>query len=788
MLTIRRCINSARTLLIICSLATLLFVGCAKSQYAAADSTLNAISSTGASDIIHKSSQPSVYSLVIISTIIIFGILNSKSLSVALTFAYNCFFKPLGQHNSQQDRLNAFYTGQASVYDATRGGLLRGRKTMLKLCAAELKRQDAKLPIWVDIGGGTGWNIEQMDEYFGVARFERIYLVDLCQPLCEVAERRFKAKGWDNVTVVCQDATSFVLPGLERSGAMGQVDLVTMSYSLSMMDAYHSVVDRIEKLLRPQAGFVGVADFYVSGAIPGQRTSAAGVLGYQCNWFTRVFWQHWFEFDHVHLHPCRRNYLEHKLHTHKVFNGRNHFVVPYLVQIPYYVWLGRSRDLSNRLPKSTDQSVQSMFDEITPESSTIALPDVEDASGPEEQRGWRRLPYQPTKPEHAQFSTYIYGFTWEDPRRDLEVLDLSSNDRVLAITSAGDNALAYAAHQSGAQIHCVDMNPCQNHLLELKLAALRNLGYEQFWRMFGLGREPDFRNILDSVLSADMSSAAYQYWRNNVSAFAPTQPALARAVLGDMAHCNLYTTGYSGMALHSLRAALKLLGVHRVTQKLIASRSIDEQAKLWKQKIRHRIFSNLVVRLLDNPVAMWQFMGVPINQWNMLRSEGSMSQYVRDTLDPVAAATSFTTDNYFYRLLFARQYSPTCCPDYLTKSGFERLQSTAKSGCLTFQLHTATIIDVLAGMRDGELTKAVIMDHMDWFSAEDADAEVGALARVIAKGGFVLWRSAARVPWYIKTFEANGFAVEALSIRQPNIIVPIDRVNMYASFYKATRV
>ena len=36
--------------------------------------------------------------------------------------------------------------------------------------------------VWVDIGGGTGFNIEEMDRYFPVAGFDAVYLIDLCQP------------------------------------------------------------------------------------------------------------------------------------------------------------------------------------------------------------------------------------------------------------------------------------------------------------------------------------------------------------------------------------------------------------------------------------------------------------------------------------------------------------------------------------------------------------------------------------------------------------------------------
>ncbi|KAI9503494.1 hypothetical protein BX070DRAFT_224000 [Coemansia spiralis] len=662
-------------------------------------------------------------------TIAIFACLNLRKLGVAATFAYNCFFKRLGKLDSQQKRLNAFYGGQASVYDTTRSKLLRGRKTMLRLCGAELQRMNGDL-VWVDVGGGTGWNIEKMDEYFGIHNFKRVYLVDLCEPLCRVAEQRFKARGWTNIEVVCQDAKSFNLPGLDS--LEGTVDLITMSYSLSMIEEFYPVVDRLCKILKPQSGILGVADFYISDT--NTRSSSAGILSYQCSWFMRIFWQHWFEFDHVFLHPCRRNYLEHRFDTHKVFNGRNHFVLPYLVQIPFYVWLGK--------PASSVNLISGEQNAHTYNSINHSL--VRAEGGTNSGKGWQRLPYQPSKPEHAQFSTYIYGFTWEDPRCDLQVLDLKAGDNLLLITSAGDNALAYAAHQDQIILNCVDMNPCQNHLLELKLASLRALDYNQFWQMFGKGWIEDFDSILDTKLSPWLSSSAYQYWKTNC-----------------------------------LKGMLRLMGVYKAAQSLTRSKSLDEQMDTWRRNISGWIHGTLATWFLDNPVIMWQLLGVPVSQWTMLRSEGSMSQYVRDTLEPVVAETSFTEDNYFYYLLLALEYSPTCCPDYLTKSGFDQLKhiSASSNDRCTFKLHTSTILNVLRGMQEGELTKAVIMDHMDWFSLDDAQEEVGALARVLAKG----------VPWYIEVFTRNGFSVEPISVRQPNTMKPLDRVNMYASFYKATK-
>lgn len=93
------------------------------------------------------------------------------TLRTPLTFAWNCFIKPFAgakaTDGKQQGRLDAFYSGQAHIYDSTRTHLLKGRETMLQLLAAHLKAQpestrSSKPKIFVDIGGGTGWNIEKL--------------------------------------------------------------------------------------------------------------------------------------------------------------------------------------------------------------------------------------------------------------------------------------------------------------------------------------------------------------------------------------------------------------------------------------------------------------------------------------------------------------------------------------------------------------------------------------------------------------------------------------------------
>ncbi|KAI9302372.1 hypothetical protein BJ944DRAFT_167417 [Cunninghamella echinulata] len=686
-------------------------------------------------------------------------LLTWQSIKTPLMFMYSCFFKPLGKHSNQQN-----------LYDRSRGPLLKGRKTMLKLCAAQLKDQIAnganRKPIWVDLGGGTGWNIEQMHQSFPIDQFEHVYLVDLTPSLCEVAKKRFEQRGWKNVTVLCQDASGFQTD----TPIDGCVQLVTMSYSLSMMDMYFPVVDRIQSLLSPE-GIVGVCDFYVSGrTIPSNGIVAQHKR--KCNWLTRYFWQMWFEFDHIHLAPGRRDYLEYKFGTIKSLNRSNHFVIPYVIQIPYYVWLGcnenasvSSSDLSPILKSSGSHSPVN----FARRESSLSSSSSSSLTTLYQNKKWR-LDYNPELPCHTQFRSYIYAFTWEDPRVDLQYLNLTKDDILFVITSAGDNALEYALHQP-KRIHCIDMNPCQNHLLELKLAGISSLEYEDFWRMFGEGRHPLFQSLLHDVISPHLSAYAYQYWTQHSDRFSH----------------KFYKTGYSGLALSIFEWWVRMNGLSKHVQNMCQATTIEEQNAIWLEHIRPAMFSPMIRKVLNNPMFMWNALGVPMNQMNMFLQECTTQEYIENTLDPIPSHSLLRTDQYFYHLCMTQKYTQESCPSYLTFEGFTKLKT---SGALdAFRLHTDSILNVLTTLPDNYLTILVVMDHMDWFDPQSHDElldEIKQMNRALQVGGHVYWRSAGTKPWYNKLFEQNGFQVEALGIRTPGKV--IDRVNMYASFYRGRKL
>lgn len=135
-----------------------------------------------------------------------------------------------------------------------------------------------------------------MDAYMPIKQFDAIYLVDLCEPLLNIARKRFAAKGWTHVHVVHADACTFQLPGWPADGGVltGSVSLVTLSYSLSMIPPYHHLLDRVDRMLDPTHGLVAVADFYASRKCGGLHEESIGGVGKVVGWLG-----HWFWYAHI---------------------------------------------------------------------------------------------------------------------------------------------------------------------------------------------------------------------------------------------------------------------------------------------------------------------------------------------------------------------------------------------------------------------------------------------------------------------------------------------------------
>lgn len=181
----------------------------------------------------------------------------------------------------------------------------------------------------------------------------------------------------------------------------------------------------------------------------------------------------------------------------------------------------------------------------------------------------------------------IYNQCWEDPALDREVLQIGRSDRIVTITSAGCNALDYLLSDP-AEIACVDVNPHQNALLELKIAAIQNLTYEQFFEMFGRGRIQDHARLYRDKLREHLTPRAREIWDRHIGYFNPTGPGL-------------YFHGAAGMFARAIRWYLNQRGLEPALKEFQQCGSLDAQSEFYRDRIAADLWSPLVRFMMNRP-------------------------------------------------------------------------------------------------------------------------------------------------------------------------------------------
>lgn len=104
----------------------------------------------------------------------------------------------------------------------------------------------------------------------------------------------------------------------------------------------------------------------------------------------------------------------------------------------------------------------------------------------------------------------VFTHNWEDPESDHAALQIQPDDTVLAITSGGCNVLGFLLADPEV-IYSVDINPTQSYLLELKIAAMQVLEFDDFISFAGL-RAHNNRRQLYNLIRPSLSDSARAFW------------------------------------------------------------------------------------------------------------------------------------------------------------------------------------------------------------------------------------------------------------------------------------
>src|SRR5690606_25338460 len=143
------------------------------------------------------------------------------------------------------------------------------------------------------------------------------------------------------------------------------------------------------------------------------------------------------------------------------------------------------------------------------------------------------------------------------------------------------NALDYAL-EGPRVVHAVDANPRQNALLELKLAGIRELAFDDFFAIFGEGFHAGFADLYRLRLRARLSPFAREWWDRHAGWFTSRRGSF-------------YFHGLSGLVARGVRAYFAARPALRSAMAdLFDARDVAEQRAIYEARIAPQLWSRPV--------------------------------------------------------------------------------------------------------------------------------------------------------------------------------------------------
>ncbi len=351
----------------------------------------------------------------------------------------------------------------------------------------------------------------------------------------------------------------------------------------------------------------------------------------------------------------------------------------------------------------------------------------------------------------------IYNTCWEDPEIDRILINSDSTSDILMITSAGDNAFDYLL-DSPNSVHCVDINPYQTALFDLKCALFRHGNHEYLERLFLTGKNEYYQTIFESVEPL-LEENTYKYWKFQKEWFSPKK--------------GFYSHGLTGNFARFLNFLIDLKGLRVSIDKIIREESTTVRKDIFLNTIEPVLWKGLSKHFWKSDLVLG-FAGIPETQ-----SSGmvDLNEYMRETLYNIFVNQG-VNKNYFWRLYLDGYYSKNCCPNYLKKEHFGSIRSQLSK----LSRSTGTLTDFL-DFTDKKYSHFILLDHQDWLignGTDELDKEWISILRSAKPKAKILMRSVHQNLDFLPTFVKSK--IKSLPVSK-EFLSKNDRVGTYPSTF-----
>jgi S-adenosylmethionine-diacylglycerol 3-amino-3-carboxypropyl transferase len=362
--------------------------------------------------------------------------------------------------------------------------------------------------------------------------------------------------------------------------------------------------------------------------------------------------------------------------------------------------------------------------------------------------------------ERMVFRGIVFNMSWEDPEMDRQAFNLTEDDTVISISSAGCNPLNFLC-QSPKRLISIDGNPAQNAILELKLAGIRTLDHGTFFDIFAARNPQAVLKVYRTRLRPELSARSREFWDQNVW----------------MAARGLYNFGRMGLFCRILRRFLGALGIRQdVVEEFFELRSLEEQERWYRAHAAPRLWGPWARRfVMFRP--MLYLCGVHPEQYRLVNGRHDMYEYVKERVEYALTKVPIY-DNYFLSLAVTGRFRGERVPPYLLEENFATLRAN---------LDRVTVVNgwlgpFLDSQPEGSINKFNLLDIFDWMSPEMFESTLRSVLRAAAPGATLIYRSG--------SYQLDPPAAIAPHVRRHDELAKrlfaTDRSTTYGSFYILT--
>lgn len=357
--------------------------------------------------------------------------------------------------------------------------------------------------------------------------------------------------------------------------------------------------------------------------------------------------------------------------------------------------------------------------------------------------------------ERVAFDKIRYANCWEDAEILCEALHSKSGKRFLSIGSAGDNSLSLLA--GGAEVVAVDLNPSQIACIELRMAAIKHLDYEDCLAFLGIQEMTDRKQVFDKI-KGNLSEKSLIFWEQNQ----------------DLIAIGFIHTGKFERYFHLFRKrVLSIIHSRKTVEKMLKEKSLEERLKYYDAKwdnFRWRLlfkifFSRFVMGKMGRDPEFFRYVDTPVSTRILTRAKYALSELP-------------THNNPYLTYILTGNFSSSL-PHYLQAENFAKI----KENLTNLILFEGTVQD--AALKYGDqgfdgFNLSDIFEYLDMPSCKIIFQKLLAKSRDGAR--FVYWNMLAprmlsehfSEVTYLKDFSSDLFA--------------LDKAFFYSSFIVEERV